>query len=736
MKFLITSACLAVAGLAQTIQPVHADTPKEKPEALAGRAKEIFRAHCMECHGGGIKTKGGVEILNHALLLKKEKIVPGKPDESPLFNVVSATDESVMPPTGQPKLNEQEIEAIRKWIAAGAVDFPADAAKPEPEKKAVGAAPLVGEEQIFKKILAHVRDLKPEDRRFTRYFSINHLLAGGVIEDELELHREALAKAVNHMSWEPAMAKLTPIDAPANTIYALDIRKVGWHLAPYEAFDGGLSLGKSRINLYDLALLEYPYAILHKDSDTFDKLIEEYLAPTEMARPIPYIRADWFISTMTIEHLYEDFLRLPFTLAELETKLGVDSAANIKNDTAKRAGMTVSGVSHNNRVVERHTALYGHYWKSFDFKSNRGHENMFKDPINFRESGGEMVFSLPNGLNGYYVCDNKGNRLENAPTEIVVDKFAEDKTVRNGLACMRCHDKGIKSYVDNVYPALVNMPGVAAFDKKEALRLYPEQKVHDEFLKEDTNRFMEAMKRALGKPQLREPLIPVSRRYMDHPLTLANAAAELGLSDAAQLAGVLRTPAFSAIGLMPLSNAGVVRRDAWEEYFDQAVRGLGLGTPVVALDGTLRKDYPVINPPFEVELKTNNRLNIFEPGGELRITVANKSGKPMFVELVGTSAKGKKVILLSSKTKVEPGKSIDFPEAGKPAIKIKGGLGKEQITLFASDVEFASGQILKGKDVTDRLVHAFQTLEKKNGRTEIVGDPARVVKKTLEIETR
>ena len=63
-------------------------------------------------------------------------------------------------------------------------------------------------------------------------------------------------------------------------------------------------------------------------------------------------------------------------------------------------------------------------------------------------------------------------------------------------------------------------------------------------------------------------------------------------------------------------------------------------------------------------------------------------------------------------------------------------MGKEQITLFASDAEFPAGVILRGKDVTDRLVHAFQTLERRGDRTVVVGDPARVVKRTLEIETR
>ena len=706
--------------------------PKEKPEALAARAKEIFRAHCFECHGG-TKTNGGVKILDRELLVKKEKIVPGKPDDSYLVQLITAEDDNVMPPSGQPKLNAQDIESIRKWIASGAAAFPADVAVP------AAAVPEPGgkdSEYVLKKILADIREQKPEDRRFIRYFSIAHLLATGATADELEAHREAFAKAVNHLSWEPAVVRPRPVDGPSNTVFALDLRTLGWHVTPFEAFDGGLSIGRSKTNLYDLALLEYPYAILYKDSDTFDRLTEEYLAPAEMARPVPFVRADWFVGVATLPPLYEDFLQLPFTLQELEEKLGVDAVANIKNGVAKRAGMTVSGVSRNNRVVERHPSRYGYYWKSFDFKSNRGPENMFKDPINFREAGGEIVFSLPNGLNGYYVADAKGTRLEAAPTEIVIDKFADDRTVRNGLSCMRCHDSGIKGFADNVRPALLNLPGVGEFDKREALQLFPEQKVMDEFIKDDTAKFMAAMTKILGKPQTREPLTPVTRRYMENPLTLSAAAGELGLSGSANLQAVFRSPAFASLGLIPLTTGGVVRRDAWEEYFDQAVRGLGLGTPVVPLDGTIRRDFPVINPPFAIQLKTNKKNNVFEPGDEMRVIVTNSSDKAVFVELVGTSAKGKKVVLVNPKTKLEPGKILQFPDAGQPAIRIRGGLGKEQITLFASDTEFPAGKVLRGKDVTDRLVHEFQKLERKDGRIVIVGDPARVVKKTLEIETR
>src|SRR5437764_1009322 len=116
--------------IAQGKKPITDD----RSELLASRTKEIFRAHCFECHGG-TKTNAGVKILDRELLVKKEKIVPGKPDDSYLFQLVTATDDSKMPPEGQPPLNSDDIATIRKWIAAGASAFPADAAKPLVEKQ-------------------------------------------------------------------------------------------------------------------------------------------------------------------------------------------------------------------------------------------------------------------------------------------------------------------------------------------------------------------------------------------------------------------------------------------------------------------------------------------------------------------------------------------------------------------------------------------------------------------------
>src|SRR5260370_20227645 len=153
-----------------------------------------------------------------------------------------------------------------------------------------------------------------------------------------------------------------------------------------------------------------------------------------------------------------------------------------------------SGVWANNRVVGRHQSQYGAYWKSLDFRTNKGFENIFRDPIYPHFAGGEMIFNLPNGLQAYYVTNNRGLRIEEAPTEIVTDKFATDYVVRPGLSCIRCHVQGIIGFEDNVLATLKRLPdSYNYFDKAFALRLYPEKPVMDKLADQDTRRFVGAM---------------------------------------------------------------------------------------------------------------------------------------------------------------------------------------------------------------------------------------------------
>jgi hypothetical protein len=92
------------------------------------------------------------------------------------------------------------------------------------------------------------------------------------------------------------------------------------------------------------------------------------------------------------------------------------------------------------------------------FRENGGERNLLQRPLGptfdgnpttdlaFRHDGGEIIFSLPNGLQGYYLADARGNRLDTAPIEIVStsDPIEGDNRITAGSSCIGCHKEGMK----------------------------------------------------------------------------------------------------------------------------------------------------------------------------------------------------------------------------------------------------------------------------------------------------
>lgn len=83
----------------------------------------IFASHCARCHSE--KRQGELSIVERDSLLAGGEsgdpaIVPGKPDESYLMQLVSAApDDYRMPPKGD-GLSADEVATVRQWIASGA----------------------------------------------------------------------------------------------------------------------------------------------------------------------------------------------------------------------------------------------------------------------------------------------------------------------------------------------------------------------------------------------------------------------------------------------------------------------------------------------------------------------------------------------------------------------------------------------------------------------------------------
>ena len=100
---LIWFVCFGVLPIAAL--PQDTDAARNASD-IALRAKEVFRTHCLQCHGGKT-TQAGIAILDHQLLLDKDTIIPGEPDDSLLFQLVTSDNDSGMPPPGRPRLSRR-----------------------------------------------------------------------------------------------------------------------------------------------------------------------------------------------------------------------------------------------------------------------------------------------------------------------------------------------------------------------------------------------------------------------------------------------------------------------------------------------------------------------------------------------------------------------------------------------------------------------------------------------------
>jgi len=80
----------------------------------------IFQAHCVRCHHAAHKS-GDLSLATADDLRTLDYVVPGKPMESHLLDVVSASagKSPQMPKEGSP-LTDAQREVLRRWIAAGA----------------------------------------------------------------------------------------------------------------------------------------------------------------------------------------------------------------------------------------------------------------------------------------------------------------------------------------------------------------------------------------------------------------------------------------------------------------------------------------------------------------------------------------------------------------------------------------------------------------------------------------
>lgn len=557
---------------------------------LAQQASLIFEQSCLGCHGPHGSFTENLVIESAQGLIDSGAVVPGNPDASVLYTRLLHPDPVKRMPLGE-QLSPQAIQAINAWITAGA-----------PSWEVQHDAKFITTDEMLTAIQQHIRTLDAFDRPFARYFTTTHLYNAGESLEALSAYRVALSKLVNSLSWGFQIVNPEPINT-AETLFYIDLRQYGW----------------DERNAWPQIENVYPYAIAFDAKTQGSHLLKYTFLQGEMRCDVPFVHVDWFLATAALPPLYHDILALPDTERELERQLGIDVERNLRNAPGIRvwrAGTNDSGVSNHNRVVERHTFQYGAYWKSHDFAGSAGAQNIFTHPLSFERDGGEVIFNLPNGLQGYYVADGLGNRIDVAPTEIVSNPAASDPAVRNGLSCIGCHTEGMKTFEDAVR-TVIEQTRNPNFNKPHALRLYVEQTVMDDLLEQDTARYRTALETTGGVFGGIEPVHRFVEKFQG-PIEAPSAAAAVGLETQTFLTEIEKKSSLQNLGLAGLLSGGNVKRDVWTDQFQDIITALN--TPEVIR--------PEPEPTPDVIIPDPDPITgVYIPDRNLRAVIAGRLGK-------------------------------------------------------------------------------------------------------------
>ena len=561
-------------------------------QRIATDTYAIFQQSCLICHGVDGAYKETL-LMEHDTLIAEGTVVPGNPDASLLYDRVIGTPGSgPQMPLGQPPLPAQAIDTIRNWILAGAPDW-----TPPP----ISDGQFISPNEILNTIETHLMSLSSFDRAFARYFTMTHLYNAGESAQILQEYRNGLSKLVNSLSWKATVTNPQPID-PQETIFYIDLRRYEW-----DRNDGWTQIEGA-----------YPYHIGFEGQTQTALHDQLERLQMEMKSNIPLIHVDWFLATAASPPLYHELLSLPLTDSELETRLGVDVVRNLRDAPGIdvwRAGFNNSGVSTNNRMVERHASQHGAYWKSYDFAGNVGTQNIFTYPLDFTHDGGEVIFNLPNGLQGYYLVNAAGSRLNEAPINIVSNPAASDPTVRNGISCFGCHTEGMKTFEDQMRP-VIESDTTPTYDKAQALRLYVEKSEMDALVTKDMNRYREALESTGGTFDDIEPISRFHEAFQGD-VDAAYAAAVVGLEAEVFQEKIRENVGLQNAGLLVLDSPnGSMKRDTWTSSFRDML---------FALDFPERFKSPtVITPPI-----TTPGTIIHIPDPNLRAAIAEALGKSL-----------------------------------------------------------------------------------------------------------
>lgn len=339
-----------------------------------------------------------------------------------------------MPKQPNDPLSKDEKALFQGWKDGGLTKNCPDSAQ--------NANPHLDLNYVENSIETDLEALSSSDQVQARYLITSHKSDEGANTDVLGQFTNAVQKSINSLSFSRDIVAAKPIDT-YHTVFRFLLRDL-------------------KLSEADWLLIEAADPVNFESFTNQGQLIKQ-LTKTRK----PWFEVDSFAFTSNQASTYYAIRKLPSNLLNLYKQLGVNFDKELTDLTALFVGFANSPIALNkNRLLVRVDSNDGELYQTFDTDNTQisNDRNLFSFPLlksasgnaNFKFDASELIFSLPNGLHGYFLSDAKGNRLNAAALTIVADNISPfSPEIRTSLSCTRCHNGGyihakdeVKAHVD------------------------------------------------------------------------------------------------------------------------------------------------------------------------------------------------------------------------------------------------------------------------------------------------
>jgi cytochrome c553 len=515
------SSASAGASGAPTVAGI---TPASQFDLMASQtafqttAYPLLTKNCGRCHSEGgtnqrpLIASSDVSIAHMATLLKVDL---RETATSKLVERLGLENHNCW---GDCTQNAQALsQSLQDW--AKAVSPLPVATVPAPQGKVTDA-------QVGAWIAADRKSLSAQFATYAQYTSLHTLFNAGATLDQLNTARVGISKALNSTArYAPKIVNPVAID-PYGLVYRFDVRDY-WGYWPATAYATGAGPGPANASHALTAWTRVKQGNINGDFS--DGKPSTY--PNIAGFHSDYVEASQLVYTVTRPDVYNELMNIPPVSAPLETQLAVDTSKGIDSFQY----MTVdNAITLNKRMLMRAPISTGYFWKSTDpfagttfvwyerpvpeLDQSGGPDMLKTTPLSIGGTGlggysfsgqitlndagaledglqteaSEIIWSLPNGLQGYMIGGAGDEQRVDAFTFVVVDPRrggAKQNDTYNarptagpsgnwrlleGASCQGCHDDGLNRAPDGMLPYLAANP--TKFDSATVDRvktLYP-----------------------------------------------------------------------------------------------------------------------------------------------------------------------------------------------------------------------------------------------------------------------